>query len=229
MSNSMKRFLVLGSVLVLFSSAVAKADTLAGTFTNGAETITINYNTSALTGGLAGVDQINFTIGSITGAGSAKVNAILAEPSEGNSLGGNAQFTALGSGNVAIFADYADQADAKGGAAPASFVNFDATNGMLVGSVAAGVTPPSGYSVGAYTTFADSWYTSKPGNQLAAGGILAEIFVTHGAGVSCVGELGLTNGDNFLGSFSTAPEPSTIVLLASGLIGLAAYAWRKRK
>jgi hypothetical protein len=29
--------------------------------------------------------------------------------------------------------------------------------------------------------------------------------------------------------FASVPEPSTIVLLASGLIGLLAYAWRKRR
>jgi hypothetical protein len=28
---------------------------------------------------------------------------------------------------------------------------------------------------------------------------------------------------------TATPEPSTLVLLASGLIGLLAYAWRKRK
>ena len=30
-------------------------------------------------------------------------------------------------------------------------------------------------------------------------------------------------------TLSSVPEPSTIVLLASGLIGLLAYAWRKRR
>jgi hypothetical protein len=30
-------------------------------------------------------------------------------------------------------------------------------------------------------------------------------------------------------SLSAVPEPSTLMLLASGLFGLAAYAWRKRK
>jgi hypothetical protein len=32
--------------------------------------------------------------------------------------------------------------------------------------------------------------------------------------------------DNF--SLTTTPEPSTIVLLLTGLIGLVVYAWRKR-
>ena len=29
--------------------------------------------------------------------------------------------------------------------------------------------------------------------------------------------------------FTSTPEPSTLVLLASGLIGLLCYAWRKRR
>jgi hypothetical protein len=38
-----------------------------------------------------------------------------------------------------------------------------------------------------------------------------------------------TYADNVRLDITPAPEPSTLVLLASGLIGLLAYAWRKRK
>ena len=44
--------------------------------------------------------------------------------------------------------------------------------------------------------------------------------------------LGVTNGgavDAFLVTPITTPEPSTLLLAASGLFGLLAYAWRKRK
>ena len=34
--------------------------------------------------------------------------------------------------------------------------------------------------------------------------------------------------DDFSLTVGTVPEPSTIVLLSSGLLGLLAYAWRKR-
>ena len=33
----------------------------------------------------------------------------------------------------------------------------------------------------------------------------------------------------FTASFQTTPEPGTLVLLAIGMLGLLAYAWRKRK
>jgi hypothetical protein len=35
--------------------------------------------------------------------------------------------------------------------------------------------------------------------------------------------------DNVSGTYHAAPEPGTLVLLAAGLIGLLAYAWRKRR
>lgn len=44
--------------------------------------------------------------------------------------------------------------------------------------------------------------------------------------------VGTANGEAFLDNISasaTVPEPTTIVLAVSGIIGLLAYAWRKRK
>jgi len=40
---------------------------------------------------------------------------------------------------------------------------------------------------------------------------------------------GALDGLQIVGTFATTPEPGTLVLLVSGLIGLACYAWRKRK
>ena len=35
--------------------------------------------------------------------------------------------------------------------------------------------------------------------------------------------------DNFTLSYTSVPEPSALVLLALGVVGLLAYAWRRRK
>ncbi len=74
-----------------------------------------------------------------------------------------------------------------------------------------------------------TWYES-PGNSLNIGNTFGTIYVSKGAtsGVIFNGQM----GDNtYFGncSFTTVPEPLTIVLLGCGLFGLLAYAWRKRK
>ena len=58
----------------------------------------------------------------------------------------------------------------------------------------------------------------------------AWLYITPGADVTFTGELvfATDSGTQTLsGSFSTVPEPSTLLLAASGLAGLLCYAWRK--
>jgi len=50
-----------------------------------------------------------------------------------------------------------------------------------------------------------------------------------GAGLYCTGPATALCIDNFQLSGTAIPEPNTIMLCATGLIGLLAYAWRKRK
>jgi len=65
--------------------------------------------------------------------------------------------------------------------------------------------------------------------------LLAQLWVKPGTNVTFTGNpawggWGYSGSLNLAGSFDTAtPEPSTIVLAASGLIGLLCYAWRKRR
>ena len=71
------------------------------------------------------------------------------------------------------------------------------------------------------------------------GDILATIYVTTGTKVQYNGLIGLDNGNAVGGTFENVPyvgplpppvpEPSTLALLVSGMIGLLAYAWKKRK
>ena len=41
--------------------------------------------------------------------------------------------------------------------------------------------------------------------------------------------IGMLTAAGFSVGVGVVPEPSTLVLLAAGLLGLACYAWRKRK
>jgi hypothetical protein len=78
--------------------------------------------------------------------------------------------------------------------------------------VAADMTP-----LGQFNDFTISYTAPSSG---AALGKTLQVMV---GGEACVGL------DNVRLSDSTVPEPGTIVLLGTGLLGLLAYAWRKRK
>jgi hypothetical protein len=86
----------------------------------------------------------------------------------------------------------------------------------------------------AYTGFTGGWFTS--GTGLSAGSTLAVLLVPTGWTLSATdyidfeGDIGFTyNGGNIQNAelITQTPEPATIVLMATGLVGLLAYAWRK--
>ncbi len=83
---------------------------------------------------------------------------------------------------------------------------------------------------------ASGWYalTVTPGttNGLNVGTTEVNFPTTGnivGAGLYCTGPAAALCIDNFQISGTAIPEPSTLMLCATGLIGLLAYAWRKRK
>ena len=86
-----------------------------------------------------------------------------------------------------------------------------------------------------YHSMQYTWVTTSSTRWLTTGGILAKIYVPNGGnidfGAAPAGLSGLgMNDTHFLqGTGSTVPEPGTLALLATGLMGLPAYAWRKRK
>jgi len=123
-----------------------------------------------------------------------------------------------------------------------SYVNFDVVN------TPSGAAPlfwnevPTGQMVEGtptYSQFSGSWDTQ--GSALIdVGGKFATMYVTHGAEVTFQGHWGnpgsytsggwgFTASKNLSGGFSTVPEPATLALLGSSLVGLVCYAWRKRR
>jgi len=118
-----------------------------------------------------------------------------------------------------------------------SFVNFDA-KATLADWARAHVSGDY------YTSLEGSWHsdnTPLAAGAGTAGGQVARFWVTPGADLSFIGHwnqapgqipggYGFTHSVTTSGGFSTAiPEPSTLLLAASGLIGLLCYAWRKRR
>ena len=75
------------------------------------------------------------------------------------------------------------------------------------------------YVVGTSTYTLTVGGISQSGLPAAPGAVGGVCFVNSGASA----------GGYYLDAVSTIPEPSTVMLLASGLLGLLAYAWRKRK
>jgi hypothetical protein len=225
--------LICGICILLCGISAANGATMAGTFTDSADgyNITVNYNRVANYS--PGIDQLTFTIGTISdGTNNGKVNDLGGLAQQGGVYPGNANFTVLspGAGTPVIYLDDADPNDMRGTPAPGSYVNLNLTNGeSFVGNPLA--MYQDGSLINGYSGFADTWFTTTGSRQLGAGGTLAVMYVSANAGVTCTGELITTTegGNGYLGSFTAAavgtPEPSTLALLASGLVGLLAYAW----
>jgi hypothetical protein len=245
----MKRLLLLGVCIVLGSALTARADFLAGTLSNAtfSESVTVNYTrtTGILpAGGTTTVDQIDFIIAAISVPG-AKIQTLSGSGIYGESSAGKfsspdgkillrtAAFPANTSTALGLYG--------SGEAAPQSFINLDSymTGGARSptgGTTIAGIpTTWKGYDFfrGVYASTATD-NEDPPGvyNPVfpGVGDVLARIFVTAGKNVNFSGLVSLSGtGHAEFGTLTTIPEPGTLALLATGLMGLLAYAWRKRK
>jgi hypothetical protein len=207
MSNLMKKTLVLCACIVLCSAVTATATSLSSTGMPG----TLTYNRIAD----GSLDELDVYVSTLTG-GVSDVNGV------------TGTFTGIG-GTISldsVTSKWISRATNSWGTAPDSYVNLDTT---IAGDFSRGAQS----SGTAYSTFTGTWYTtSAPVSSTAGSNLLGSFWVTAGAGLSYSGQFSFDTGASPTVTFTTAsatPEPSTLLLLASGLIGLAAYAWRKRK
>lgn len=82
---------------------------------------------------------------------------------------------------------------------------------------------------GGYSTFTGGWYTTSAAIAPTSKTI-ANIFVTKGGEVSFTGQFGFSNNTNLYDyTISSVPEPGTLVLLVTGLIGVVAMWVRRRR
>lgn len=110
-----------------------------------------------------------------------------------------------------------------------SYVNLDSTTGSLSDNSA--LSRSGSDSSHMYTSYTGNWFTTDSASMLGVGDVIAVAYVATGTNVSFSGQAFVAGQGTSNISFSTSavPEPSTLALLACGLFGLLAYAWRRRK
>jgi len=200
---------------------------------------TVNYVSS-------GYDRLQIRISSMNGADAGN----LLEANEGTwSISGYTGFEMASDSAVAAY--NSDQGTAKVWGAwtanatpnPAltnygqsttylSNINFDS----IVGND--WISPLGPYRSGSgeiFSSFFGGWYTSALASYLGTGNTIATLYVPTGGtptpgSLLFSGTFSFNDGNNAERSnLYFVPEPGTLALLGAGLIGLLAYAWRKRK
>jgi hypothetical protein len=167
-----------------------------------------------------------WTSGGITAATGYTVEAKVKLTSSTGSMGGYIMYFSPSDGHPAMASLSIAGTTTYWGTEPWNAISLDQNNNLdnQFHTYRIAQTPGTGiYSVWRDgVLLSDSMLTANANNSYTLGDFGAPSGVIHGS--ADVEYFRLTPG-----AYAPVPEPSTVLLLATGVIGLLAYAWRKRK
>jgi len=244
----MRRFLLLTACIALLGATAARGDLIDSTHRTGA----FPANTLSFTRTLSaydGYDKIEIHVAASLVGSNTWLSTVEGTWTTVNNLGvpqPSITMYLAGTAGGSTYKSNTKRNSLTGPNPPQAWINFDSVvSGAVAWNTRTGTSPN-------YSVFGGSWYTSdstmflrpvdpSPGDDEHGGDgvdetLMATIYVTHLGGVSFSGKFNAYNpvtfgNTNIVGTFRVdgVPEPSTLVLLAAGLVGLLAYAWRKRR
>ena len=219
----MKRVLLLSACVLLGLACVAQAEVLSTTYT-GPVSFSATRDASN-----PNYDKVTIVISGFPGSNIAdKLTALSGQWSVLSTTPG-----VTGTGFF-LNSDSTDDTDNTNKAT--TYINLPSNTGTLRDGSTPAFTVATG--TGVYSAFADSWYSGATTKFLAVNANVAVLEVTKGWTDITLGAINTGNWSALstvaLGALPasihvTIPEPGTIALLGCGLVGLVAYAWRKRK